>query len=555
MEGQGLGMMKYIFGIFFFLLMRLTFAQPNILWLTCEDISPTLSMYGDSTAKTPNLDRLAAESMIFTEAFSTVGVCGPSRSSLITGMYPISIGTQNMRAGKDIMGWGARIYDGKSEALDIDGNPVPHYSAVIPAEVKCFSEYLRAAGYYCTNNPKTDYQFAAPVTAWDENGKKAHYKNRNEGQPFFAIFNHEVTHESQIWKRNDQPLTVDPKEVPLPPYYPNDEVVRQDVARLYSNIEVLDLQIGVKLKELEEAGLLDKTIIFFFSDHGGPLPRGKREHYESGLRVPLMVRLPDRLKQEFVNTPVSFVDFAPTILSLAGIPIPHYLQGQAFLGDQKAETDRQCIFGSGDRFDEYSDQIRSVISKDFVYVRNYHPELPAYKDVGYRKNIPMMNQMLGLYADEALNDDQEYWLRKTKTAEEFYVRSADPFSLNNLIDDDRYATQITEMQVAMDEWLTEVGDKGAIPERELLFAMWPDGIQPLAETPKIKLRKNCVQIASKTEGSSLAYIVSKEKMEPNLDSGWKVYTKPVELKKGEIIYAMTTRIGFKDSQIVSFQKR
>ena len=164
-------------------------ARQNILWITCEDISPTLAMYGDSIAKTPNLDKLASQSIVYTNAYTTVGVCAPSRSSIITGMYPISIGTQHMRTAKDVMGWGTRKYDGPSNAIDLDNNPVPHYSAVIPENVKCFTEYLREAGYYCTNNPKTDYQFASPITAWDKNGNKAHWRGKEKGQPFFSVFN------------------------------------------------------------------------------------------------------------------------------------------------------------------------------------------------------------------------------------------------------------------------------------------------------------------------------------------------------------------------------
>jgi len=260
--------------------------RPNILWLTCEDISPTLSFYGDSTAHTPNLDRLASESLVFTRAFAVVGVCAPSRSSIITGMYPASIGTRNMRTGTDAMGWGNRKYDNKKVAKDINGEPVRQYSAVIPDFVKCFTEYLRVSGYYCTNNVKTDYQFAAPLTAWDDNSINATWENCPMGKPFFSVFNHEVTHESKMWINKKLPQTVFPSSVPLPPYFPEDSVVRQDVARNYSNIELLDKQIGEKLDKLKKSGLYDKTIIFFFSDHGGPLPRGKREIYDSGnLRI------------------------------------------------------------------------------------------------------------------------------------------------------------------------------------------------------------------------------------------------------------------------------
>jgi len=282
--------------------------RPNILWLTCEDISPFLSMYGDSTAHTPNIDQLAREGIVFDEAFAVVGVCAPSRSAIITGMYPTSIGTMHMRTGADVQSWGRREYKKKGMGVDINGNPVPQYSAVIPPYVKCFTEYMREAGYYCTNNQKTDYQFAAPVTAWDENNLNAEWEHAPKGMPFFSVYNHGITHESQIWKRKKFKQTVSPDKVPLPSYYPDDSIVRQDVARNYSNIEELDKQIGEKIQKLKDDGLYENTIIFFFSDHGGPLPRGKRLHYDSGLKVPFIVRIPDKYKKKFGLDPSGIED-------------------------------------------------------------------------------------------------------------------------------------------------------------------------------------------------------------------------------------------------------
>jgi len=524
--------------------------QPNILWLTCEDISPMLSMYGDSTASTPNLDKLAAESLIFTEAYTTVGVCAPSRSSLITGMYPVSIGTHQMRTGRDVFSWGARKYDGESEAVDINGYPIPHHSVVTPPEVKCFTEYLRKEGYFCSNNAKTDCQFAIPVTAYDENGSKAHWKNRKANQPFFSIFNHNVTHESKTWMHKDSLMTVDPETVPLPPYFPDTKTVRNDVARVYSNIELLDKKIGKRITELEAAGLLEHTIIFFFSDHGGPLPRGKREHYVSGLRVPMMVRLPKNLKQKYIDDLISFVDLGPTVLSLAGIKIPKQMQGQAFLGKQKAKKARKYIFGSGDRFDEYADRIRSVITKDFVYVKNYHPELPAYKDVTYRKNIEMTNELIQLNELGQLNKEQAYWFRKGKTKEEFYSRKNDPHNLDNQINNKQYKRKIRQMRKAMKRWQKAVRDIGHIPEKEHLAKMWPNGIQPRAAPPKIIQANEMVTLSCPTKGASIAYLITKREVEPKLDAGWQVYHKPLRMKPDEILYVMSTRLGFKDSEVV-----
>jgi len=523
--------------------------QPNIIWLTCEDISPSLSMYGDSTAQTPNLDRLASESIIYSNAFATVGVCAPSRSSIITGMYPTSIGTQHMRTGKDVHGWGKRDYTQSSMAKDINNDSIPLYSVVTPADVKCFTEYLREAGYYCSNNAKTDYQFASPITAWDANGKDAHWQNRKEGQPFFAVFNYDVTHESKIWKNKDLPLTVDPKLVPLPTYYPDNSVVRKDVARNYANIELLDLQIGEMLKELEDAGLLENTIVFFYSDHGGPLPRGKREHYDSGLKVPFLVRLPDQKKKKYTDELISFVDLAPTILSLAGVDIPDNMQGQAFLGIKKSIIPRTHIFGSGDRFDEFTDRIRVARDKQFLYVRNYYPELPAYKDIGYRKNIDMTNEILKLKDNGQLNEAQNYWFRKEKTSEEFYNCKADPENLHNLIEDKKCAKKIEAMRKEMDEWQANVGDMGSIPEKQQFLNLWPNGVQPVTQKPTISRNGNLLKASCPTEGASIAYVISDEKISPDFDSGWQLYSNPIKLTKGKKIYFQAHRIGFKESQI------
>ncbi|MCF6352155.1 MAG: sulfatase [Cyclobacteriaceae bacterium] len=530
-------------------------SQPNILWITCEDISPTLSFYGDSTASTPTLDKLAAESLIYTNAFATVGVCAPSRSSIITGMYPISIGTHNMRTGRDYYSWGLRKYDLPSNAKDIKGNKVPLYSVVTPPEIKCFTEYLREAGYYCTNNAKTDYQFAAPVSAWDANNDKAHWKNRAEGQPFFAVFNLDITHESRIWLNKELPLTVDKETVPLPPYYPDNPVVRQDVARNYSNIELLDKQVANLIKEIEEAGLLDNTIIFFYSDHGGPLPRGKREHYDSGLKVPFLVRFPHNKTARQTDELISFVDLAPTVLSLAGIQVPDYMQGRAFLGThKKAGTARNYVFGSGDRFDDYSDRIRTVRDKNYLYVKNYYPELPAYKDVTYRKNIDMMNTLLSLRDEGSLNGPTARWFKPHKPAEELYDVNADPYNMHNIINDSAYANKRKEMQMALKNWLTTVGDKGAEVELDLLYKMWPEGVQPITNSPTLKYTENKITASTSTEGASLVYIVSKKPLNPDLNASWQLYQNPVKLSQGERVYFMAARIGFADSKIVEYIK-
>lgn len=528
------------------------FTKPNILWIVCEDISPTLSFYGDSTAKTPNLDKLAKESLVYDNAFATVGVCAPCRSSIITSMYPTTIGTMHMRTGQDVQSWGNRSYKTREELdrNDITGKPIRQYSAVIPAEVKCFTEYLRADGYYCTNNQKTDYQFAAPVTAWDENNRKAHWRNRPHGKPFFSVFNIDDTHESKLWKHENLPLTVNPDSVYVPPYFPDNAASKHMVARNYSNIELMDAKVGSILKQLKEDGLYDNTIVFFYSDHGGPLPREKREIYDAGLKTPFLIKDIKSKTKGRTDRLISYVDLGATVLSLAGVKPPEYMEGKAFRGKFDAQK-RDYVFGSSDRFDEYSDRIRSVRNKQFLYLRNYFPELPKYKDVSYRKQIPMMSNFLKLEKEGKLNEVQHSWF-ETKTKEELYDCNKDPFNLNNLADDPKYAEVLGKMRIAFRDHYEGRADMGQIPESDMIDIMWPNFEQPKTAEPTISKSNGTLRIHCPSEGASIAYIVSDNPNENlDLNSHWQLYTKPISVKEGKYVYTMAERIGYKESDIVS----
>ncbi|QTD38502.1 sulfatase-like hydrolase/transferase [Polaribacter batillariae] len=522
--------------------------QPNVLWIVTEDISPTLSFYGDKTAKTPNLDRLANESLIYDNAFTTVGVCAPSRSSIITGMHPTSIGTIHMRTSHDVFSWGKRDYSAKIDIKDIAGNPIRKYAAVIPEYVKCYTEYLRAAGYFTTNNSKTDYQFAAPVTAWDQNSAKAHWRNTPKGKPFFSIFNIDVSHESYLWRNKNLPLTVNPDSVPVPPYLPDNKETRNTIARHYSNVELMDKRVGEIIKELKEDSLYNNTIIFFYSDHGGPLPRGKRAILDSGLKVPFMVKNINGEKGR-TDRLISFVDLAPTMLSLAGVKPKDYMEGYAFMGKYDT-TKREYVFGSSDRFDEFTDRIRSVRNKKYLYLRNSFPELPKYKDVAYRKNIPMMPTFLKLRDENKLNDVQKIWFG-TKTKEELYDCKNDPFNLTNLADKPAYAQILEQMRTALDTFQKDKIDYGKIPEATLINQMWPNFKQPITENVTLTINKDIVTLSSATKGASIAYIISNNRDEKlDFNSGWQLYSEPITVKKGQTIYTIAQRIGFKESQIL-----
>ncbi len=511
-------------------------AHPNIVCIVAEDISPYLTIYGDSTTLTPNIDQLAKEGVVFENVFSVSGVCAPSRAALITGMYPSSIGANNMRTNRKNL-----------------PNGIPPYEAVPPPEVKCYTEFLRKAGYYCTNNSKEDYQFNSPVTAWDESSPQAHWRNRPEGKPFFSIFNFITTHESQVWDRANDPLVVTPAEVPVPPYYPDNPVVRRDIARVYSNITVFDREVGEIIDQLKEDKLFEETIIIVYSDHGGPLPRQKREIHDSGLKVPLIIRFPNKEHAgKRVDDLISFVDFPPTMLSLAGVKIPDYMQGQAFWGDQKAEP-REYIFAARDRMDGKYDIRRAVRNKRFKYIRNYKPETPYYLDIKFRKNLALMREVLRLRDEGKLQGPEKIWFSNSKPKEVLYDIIADPHELNNLADNPDYIDQVEKMRKVHEKWMEEIEDKGLMTEKELVWRMWPDGIQPETKAPEITEKDGKLVVTCTTEGASIAYKINKNTLDHI--QHWSVYQEPLKISKGDTLTVLSHRIGYKPSEEVDYIKK
>jgi len=518
--------------------------RPNILWITCEDMSPHLGCYGDSVARTPVLDQLASEGIRYTNVYSVSGVCAPSRSALITGMYPTTIGSMHMRTMT------------RTSAIDQVTDPellaIPTYEAVPPPEVKCFPEYLRMAGYYCTNNSKEDYQFRAPVTVWDESSNQAHWRNRKPGQPFFAVFNFTVTHESQIWTRAKDTLITDPQRVFVPPYYPDSPVIRRDIARNYDNIALMDDMVRGVLEELRHEGLMDSTIVFFYSDHGDGLPRSKRWIYDSGIKVPLLIRYPDLWQAGSVSRElVSFIDFAPTVLSLAGIPVPDHIQGQPFAGSQKAES-RKYIYAAKDRMDPAMDNRRAVRDERYKYIKNYMPERPYVQFIPYRDRMALMQELFRYERDALLDDVHKLWFRKTKPPEELYDTWNDPYEINNLAENPEYKQVLERLREAHIIWEKETDDWGLIKETELIKNLWPpDGIQPTSAPPEFistKTEKDGlvqVIVRSSTTGASIGYKI-------NGVGPWQVYYKPIELSKSDTLIALAHRIGYKPSEVTQF---
>jgi N-sulfoglucosamine sulfohydrolase len=524
--------------------------QPNILWISVEDISPLLEVYGDPSVSTPNISRLAREGITFTNAFATAGVCAPSRSSIITGMYPVSIGTHNMRTGPH---YAYRTpeketYKTYIGLTDSKGRNVPEYAAVPPPYVKVFTEYLRAAGYFTSNAAKTDYQFNSPFTAWDEIGPDAHYRQRGKDQPFFTVINHEVTHESRVFMKKDDPMLSDTSKVNIPSYFPDLPVVRQDVGRVYSNILELDAQVGKILDELEKDGLLDKTIIFFWSDHGGPLLRQKRAVGNSGLRVPLIVRLPRGEKAGTkVDQLVSLMDLGPTVLSLAGIEPLEYMHGKAFLGPYATTKPHAYAFGSADRFDEAVDMSRSAIDGRYVYIRNFRPELPLIYRNAYREQIPMTQTLIEMDQQGKLHGDAAYIWMKTKPVEELYDLQHDPHEVHNLAADPAYQEQLLKMRAALASWQLEVKDLGFVPEHDLVQLMWPGLVQPETGAVVFTMKDAQLHLSCPTPGASIGYKID--------DGRWQLYHKPIKAAPGSGISAKAIRIGYKPSAESDFTYR
>lgn len=507
-------------------------SSPNILMVVCEDISPYLGCYGDRVAHTPNLDRFALQGIKHDNMFTSVGVSAPSRYSLITGRYSSEDGANFMRVN----------------FFDKDVNVIP------PAGVKCYTEYLRQAGYYCTNNAKTDYQFATPLSAWDEQGNKAHWKNAAEGQPFFSIVNLNVTHESYIWKNTEKPLLVSPDSIVVPPYFPDNAIVRHDMAVMYSNIQKMDAQFQALLNELEKSGKADNTIVIFYSDNGGPLPRGKREILDSGTRVPFMIRFPDSNNASLVDSNLNmFVDIPATVLSLAGIKPPSYMHGQAMYGKYKTKSPRKFVFGATDRFDEQVEKRASIRDNRYLYVKNYMPEKSNYKPNEFRLQMPMMQNMVQLYEDKSLDEVQSQWFMSPAFEEELYDCQNDPHQINNLAYNKKYNNLLEKMRKSFDkEWIQKYNPFWVkSEEQDFINKAWIEGKQPKTELPIYKIEDNRLILMNDLKNISISYQINGQ---GDKKGHWFLYKEGgVLLNSNDTITIIANRIGYLPSDLVTIK--
>jgi arylsulfatase A-like enzyme len=418
--------------------------RPNVLWLTSEDHGPHMGCYGDQFATTPNVDALAAKGMIYRHAWSCAPVCAPARTTLICGLFAPSTGGQHMRS-----------------------------MVAYPMGKMMYPQFLREVGYYCTNMSKEDYNIAKPGQVWDESSRQAQWKNRASGQPFFAVFNSEKSHESQLRTRPHTQVH-DPARVRVPAYHPDLPEVRQDWAQYYDQVTEADADAGRRLKELDDAGLTEDTIVFYYADHGSGMPRSKRWPYNSGLQVPLVVYIPEKFKDlrppEYTpggqsDRLVSFVDLAPTLLSLAGIKPPDWMQGHAFLG-RFQEPPQPFIYGFRGRMDERYDMVRSVTDGRFVYIRNYMPHKIYGQHIGYMFQTPTTQVWKKLYDEGKLTSIQAaFW--KTKAPEELYDLQTDPDEVHNLATSPQQQATLDKLRKAQRDLVLKIRDVGFLPEGEI----------------------------------------------------------------------------------------
>ena len=436
---------------------------PNIVWITSEDNSVHyMDLFFENGVSTPNIEKLAESGLKFTRAFSNTPVCSAARSTLISGVYGPRFASHYHRAQKSIP---------------------------LPPGLNMFPAYLREAGYYTTNNSKEDYNFIKPDNVWDESSKKAHWRNRQEGQPFFHVFNVFTSHESSLHFSEDDmqnPTKNDSASVHVQPNHPQTPLFRYTNAYYQDRIQQMDKEVGEVIAELEADSLLDNTFVFYFADHGGVLPGSKGYLYETGLHVPLVIHIPEKyqrwIDQEIgsdVHGFVSFVDFAPTVLNLAGVSIPQEYDGKPFLGKDIAMeniNDYDVTFGYADRFDEKYDMVRSVRIGKYKYIRSYQPYNMDGLMNNYRYRMLAYQEWQEMHEAGELNEIQSQFFRE-RPAELLFDVEADPFETTNLATEPAYGEVLASLHDTLHHWMVKLPDLSLYPEHYLTENAWDNVLQ------------------------------------------------------------------------------
>ena len=494
--------------------------KPNILWLTSEDHGPEMGCYGDANARTSNIDALASKGMMFKRAWSVAPVCAPARSVIISGVYTSSSGGQHMRS-----------------------------MVALPDTVRLYPRYLREAGYYCTNNSKEDYNVQKPKDLWNASSAASHWRNRAAGQPFFAIFNSTKSHESQIRIRPHKQIT-SPAKMRVPAYHPDTPEVREDWAQYYDQVSEADADAGKLLREIESAGLAPDTIVFYYADHGSGMPRSKRWPCNSGLHVPMVVYFPDKWKhlapKEYQSGGtserlVSFVDLAPTLLSIVGIEPPDWMQGKAFGGPFQTPP-QPFLFGERGRMDERMDLVRSVTDGRFVYLRNYFPHVSQGQHVSYQFETPTTRVWRSLFDDGEANDAQSIFWRVPKAPEELYDLQNDRDEVLNLAGMPEHKSTLDRFRAAQRNHILAIRDVCFLPEAELHLRSVGSSPYELARNESkypIERIVNAAELASNLDPSALPEL---KKLLADPDSAVRWWGVLGHLMRGE-----TAVVGNQDS--------
>ncbi len=542
---------------------------PNILVLMAEDLSAHVGAFGDPLARTPNLDSLAASGVRFPNTFTTAGVCAPSRAAFITGVHQISLGAMHMRTST---------------------SPVARYLAVPPAEVKAFPELLRSAGYLTFTDRKIDYQFSGvyagsgPETIWDEEVPNlrldqawpSFLADRPVGQPFFGQINFLVTHESATFLPEDTHSAgsrrvaelraaeraglaerTDPAQVIVPPYYPDDPAVRAHIADHYDNVQLMDAQVGGIIRMLEAQGELENTLIVWTTDHGDALPRAKRELFDAGIRVPMIVRWPaNRQPPHFEpgsrdDRLISFVDLAPTLLAFAGLPPSPFHQGQDRLSE--AAQQRRYVYASRDRMDEQRDRVRAVRDHRFKYLHYYDPGSPGAVHLAYRDQGRIMQRLWHHHESGTLSPAAMQWFAPRPT-EVLYDLDADPWELTNLADDPDYLPALTRMRMAYARWRLNIPDLADEDEAAMAERFWPAEQQPRTPAPVVIEQNDGRLLAQPGGGENGETGGEGASIEVNTGAGWRIYTGEPLPSPGdrETIRLRAVRYGYALSEEVVY---